>query len=837
MNKYLTNLFALTFFVFALAQDNEESVEEVVVVGTKASIISALSKQQASDKIVSVADSDALGDFPDTTAAEAIRRLSGITVENDQGEGRYVSIRGLSGDLNSIAVNGALVPAPEEGRKVMLDGLPTELLDYIEVYKSLTPDMDADAIGGHIEFNTKRASSLDGTLFKVKFDTSYNDQTENADNPKFAMTYGSMINDRLGHVLGVTYSSKQIIAYNNETGFPGWTEDDDGDKYFDDDWEMRYYDLTRERFGLTYDIDYQLNDTTFLYANLLVNEYEDDEVRFKDEYGSLKFGDIDGDLAEIVRIRRDAEVRKRIENRTIRTMIVGLETDFNGWFTEVKFSNSFAEQDDTDNVDAKFRSTRYECEPCGYFTYNNAQTPSFTFNPGVADIWNTGMGIDGFEEEDDISKDKESAIKVDFTKDGFDVLNKPTTIKFGFKKSSRTKRLDNEVWEWEDDVVTQDQAFFGAASRVDWPFPGQQMGPMADPNLLFTYQNSWGPYTRGQTEKDYLSEEEIFSAYVMGTLEYDNAVVIAGVRVEDTQFDTQGFNAETGELILGENNYTFLAPSLNIKYFLSDEAIIRAAYWKSLARPSFNESAPVSDFKSDGDNQFKGEMGNPDLDPYEATNYDLSYEYYGKNTSYSLGFFWKDIENAIYPLVTSGTFNGIVFNELETYVNTDDSKVDGIELNVFHEFADLPDPFDGLFVQLNITKTDGQSTLVVDSGSVTFPFRKLSEDVYNLSVGYDKGPFDVRLSMVSRSPYLDYLADEDPASTQEDLTIENIRYTDDNKQLDFNLKYDINDNLSVKFDINNINDEPEYYYWGRSDRLSQYDVYGTTYSLGIRYKL
>ena len=837
MNKYLTNLFALTFFVFALAQDNEESVEEVVVVGTKASIISALSKQQASDKIVSVADSDALGDFPDTTAAEAIRRLSGITVENDQGEGRYVSIRGLSGDLNSIAVNGALVPAPEEGRKVMLDGLPTELLDYIEVYKSLTPDMDADAIGGHIEFNTKRASSLDGTLFKVKFDTSYNDQTENADNPKFAMTYGSMINDRLGHVLGVTYSSKQIIAYNNETGFPGWTEDDDGDKYFDDDWEMRYYDLTRERFGLTYDIDYQLNDTTFLYANLLVNEYEDDEVRFKDEYGSLRFGDIDGDLAEIARIRRDAEVRKRIETRTIRTMIFGLETDFNGWFTEVKFSNSFAEQDDSDNVDVKFRSTRYTCEPCGYFTYSNAKTPAFTFNPNVADLWNTGMGIDAFEEEDDISKDKETAIKVDFTKDGFNILNKPTTIKFGFKNSSRTKRLNNEVWEWEDDVVTQDQAFFGAASRVDWPFPGQQMGPMADPNLLFTYQNSWGPYTRGQTEKDYLSEEEIFSAYVMGTLEYDNAVVIAGIRIEDTQFDTQGFNAETGEKILGNNNYTFAAPSLNVKYFLSDEAIIRAAYWKSLARPSFNESAPVADFESDGDNQFKGEMGNPDLDPYEATNYDLSYEYYGENTSYSLGFFWKDIENAIYPLVTSGTFNGIAFNELETYVNTDDSKVDGIEFNLFHEFADLPDPFDGLFVQLNVTKTDGESTLVVDSGSVTFPFRKLSEDVYNLSVGYDKGPFDVRLSLVSRSPYLDYLADEDPASTQEDLTIENIRYTDDHKQLDFNLKYDINDNLSVKFDINNINDEPEYYYWGKSDRLSQYDVYGTTYSLGIRYKL
>ena len=838
MYKYFTNFLALSFFVVAVAQDNEESVEEVVVVGTKASIVSALSKQQASDKIVSVADSDALGDFPDTTAAEAIRRLSGITVENDQGEGRYVSIRGLSGDLNSIAVNGALVPAPEGGRKVMLDGLPTELLDNIEVYKSLTPDMDADAIGGHIEFNTKRASSLDGRILKFKFDTSYNENTENSDNPKFALSYGDMINERLGHILGLTYSSKQIISYNNETGFPGWTEDDDGDKYFDDDWEMRYYDLTRERFGLTYDLDYQLNDVTFLYANFLLNEYEDDEVRFKDEHGKLKFGDINGDVAEITRIRRDAEARKRIENRTIRTLSLGLETEYNGWFAELKLSNSFAEQDDTDNVDVKFRSSTYECEPCGYFTYSNAQTPAFTFNPSVADLWNTGIGVDAFEEEDDLISDKETAIKLDMTKDGFEIIGQPTTVKFGFKHSNREKKRNNEVWEWEDDVVTQDQSFFGADYRVDWPFPGQNMGPMADPNLLFTYQNTWGPYTKGQTQKDYFSEEEIISAYVMGTLEYDNATVIAGVRVEDTKFNTQGYNAETGDLIFGENNYTFVAPSLNIKYFLSEDSILRAAVWKSLARPGFSESAPVADFKSDGDGVFKGEMGNPDLDPYEATNYDLSYEYYGENTSYSIGFFWKDISNAIYPVITAGTYNGIVFNELETYVNTDDSKVDGIELNIFHEFISLPEPLDGLFVQLNVTKTDGQSTLAVDSGSVTFPFRKLSEDVYNLSVGYDKGPFDIRLSLVSRSPYLDYLADEDsPAETQEDLNVDNIRYTDDHKQLDFNLKYDISDNLSIKFDINNIDDEPEYYYWGRPDRLSQYDVYGTTYSIGVRYKL
>ena len=216
MKKYLFPLF-ISLSLFSQESENnsiDEKVEELVVIGTKASIVSAIEKQRKSNLIVSVVDSDALGDFPDTTAAEAIRRLSGITVENDQGEGRYVSIRGLSGDLNSISVNGALVPAPEGGRKVMLDGLPTELLDSIEVYKTLTADQDADSIGGRIEFNTKRATSLDKTLFKAKFDTSYNDQSQNSDNPKIALTYGDMISDSVGHIIGLTYASKQIITYN-----------------------------------------------------------------------------------------------------------------------------------------------------------------------------------------------------------------------------------------------------------------------------------------------------------------------------------------------------------------------------------------------------------------------------------------------------------------------------------------------------------------------------------------------------------------------------------------------------------------------------------------------
>ena len=854
--KLFSVLTILSISISSIAQESEDSVEEVVTVGTKASLISAIDKQRNSNLIVSVVDSDALGDFPDTTAAEAIRRLSGITVENDQGEGRYVNIRGISGDLNSIAVNGALVPAPEGGRTVMLDGLPTELLDSIEVYKSLTADKDADSIGGRIEFNTKRATSIDGTLLKVKLDTSYNTQSKNGDNPKMALTYGSMISDNVGHVLGVTYASKQIVTYNNETGFPAW-DTDNGNIFLDDDWEMRFYDLTRERTGITYDIDMVIDDNTSVYANFLYNHYEDDELRNKEEFGSLRTGNVFAGSSEINRIRRDAEVRKRIETRDIRTVIFGGETLINDWFAEIQFSHSYAEENDTDNVDVTFRSDRIDTDdcggPCGTFFYQNPQKVGIALTSYAQGVLYGDYYVEAWEEDWSLIKDTETAFSIDMTKDGFVFMDAPTTVKYGFKYRSREKKGDNNVVEvcTDDDedlfpegcylpeLETVFQSDFSPYTR-SWPFAGQAYGPHADENLLYARK---GQYTGGPNfenyEEDFTTNEDITALYLMGTMEFDKAVVIAGIRVEDTDYDTLGYNdGDVNDVLTASKSYTFVSPSLNVKYFLNDQTIVRGAIWRALSRPGFGQANLIADITERDDGNYRGEMGNPDLDPYEATNFDLSIEYYGEGSFASFGYFKKDIENAIYPLaVANTTINGLLFDELLTYVNTDDSEVDGFEFNIFQELNMLPEPFDGLFLSMNVTKTDGNSSLAVDNGTVTFPFRKLSEDVSNISIGYDKNKFDIRLSAVSRSPYLDYLADDDAETIQEDLDNNNIRYTDDHTQIDFNMKYKINDQMSVKFDISNITDEPEFYYWGTPNRLSQYDEYGRTYSIGIRYNL
>ena len=139
----------LTISVETFAQV-QNTIEEVVVRGSRSSLQSAIQKQRDSNKVAAVIDADSLGNFADTNVAESLRRISGIMVENDQGEGRYVTVRGMNTDLNAMTINGVSTASPEDRRGIILDGVPSDLLDSMTVYKTLTPNLDADTIGSQL---------------------------------------------------------------------------------------------------------------------------------------------------------------------------------------------------------------------------------------------------------------------------------------------------------------------------------------------------------------------------------------------------------------------------------------------------------------------------------------------------------------------------------------------------------------------------------------------------------------------------------------------------------------------------------------------------------------
>jgi TonB-dependent receptor len=804
-----------------MAQD-VSGIEEIIVVGTKVTLISAIEKQRESNNLISVVDSDALGSFADTTAAEAIRRLPGISIENDQSEGRYVTIRGLSSDLNSIAVNGASMVAPENGRSVMLDGLPTELLDSITVAKSLTPEMDADSIGGRVDFKTKNPSELTKRLLTLKVQNNFSEYADEQINPKLALTYGDQVTDTVAHVVGLTYSSKDIVAFNNETGF-GWNNG-----VMNDDYEMRYYELTRERYGFTYDVDFAVGDDR-LFVNLFWNQYDDSELRWKDEYGDL--GDqvlSTSDSGMVVNeVKHDAETRVREETRTIAAFNLGYETELSEWAIDSMVSYSFAEEDDSNNAEANFRTKYRNGDKVTTINWSNPQRPYLT--PADASLYDPAeMDFDGFEVTSNISQDSELAFVFNAEKE-FDF----GVLKTGVKVKSREKDVDDYIIVydgWGDKTLAE----MNPQTNTDWHFANQTFSQQADPNKVWEMKNLVSEMDvdfEDATSRDFTTTEDIFAAYVQNTYSWDKGLVIAGVRYENTSTDSQAVEYGSTTKTNASSDHSFFAPSVNVKYFFNDQLQFRAAIWKGLSRPGFLKTAPKIDVSLDTDGSVSGSAGNPNLKPYEAINYDLSIEFYGEGMTFiSAGLFRKDIKNAIYPtLQTNATYMGVSFNDgVESWINAGDSTINGLELNAQYGWDN------GFYVAANATLTDGESSFTFeDDKTFTTPFRKLADEAANISLGYEKDRWDVRLAANYRSEYLDWLADEDGSIS--DLSENNMRWVESYLQVDLTAKYQVSPAMQIKLEAINLGNRPEYYYWGDDSQLSQYDTFGRNYSLSMNY--
>ncbi|HKR21007.1 MAG TPA: TonB-dependent receptor plug domain-containing protein, partial [Pyrinomonadaceae bacterium] len=163
----------------------------------------ALNQQKTSPNIVNVVSSDQIGSFPDPNAAEATQRIPGVVIQRDQGEGRFVSIRGTEPRLNSVLINGERIPAPEgDIRYVALDVIPADLLEAIEVSKALTPDMDSDAIGGAVNLVTKAPSQ---TIFSLNAGLGYNNIVHNGLQTFNATVGRRFFDNKLGALVSTSF--------------------------------------------------------------------------------------------------------------------------------------------------------------------------------------------------------------------------------------------------------------------------------------------------------------------------------------------------------------------------------------------------------------------------------------------------------------------------------------------------------------------------------------------------------------------------------------------------------------------------------------------------------
>ena len=821
-----------------MGADGELVLEEVLVTGQAAAMAGAINQQRAADNIKSILDADTMGQFPDQNVAEALRRLSGISVENDQGEGRYVVIRGMNPDLNTTSINGIRSSSAEKRRALQLDVIPSDVLDGIEVSKSLTPDMDGDAIGGSINVKTLSAFSRKTSFVKGRAEGGYNDLREDW-SPKVSIAGSNIFelanNKRLGVAGALSWQNRKLSADNNEAD--DW-EDADNGQQFVEEFETRYYKIDRERIGAVFNLDYDFSDNTTVYMRSLYSKFEDTELRYSQTYGDLElFADDSVSTKRADYGLTEIEMGSKDRDQTAETLSLAFDSDsqWNDWALKTSLGYSYAEEKDPNKVESAWKSA-FESGSDGI----SGDTPVLRLNtskteiPRVESDYFAMLRAPGRYALDEITgeaskvEDTQWSLRLDATRQ-FDTFE----FQFGAKARMREKESDETALIYEGDGTYTIDGFDDPDATSDYGFANViQPAPSAAAVRRLLRDGTGIEFDAIGSEidsavNDWSVDEDIFASYGMVRYVTNNMILVVGVRVEYTDFDSSG---NFVQLIEGEDDdtvvitgissgrtYTDVLPSLSIRYDFTDQIVGRAAVSKSLVRPLFEDVAARVEV-DDGE----AEIGNPDLDPYSSRNYDLSLEYYPSQLSVvSVGIFYKDLQDFIYYRTFDDyAFGGQTYDEATFAENGEDASVLGVELNYQQHFSFLPEPFDGLLVSVNYTYVDSDAELE----DRDIPMPKQSDNLAAFVIGYEKYGLDLRLAMKYRDKYLDEIEGEG-----ED------RHTDSHTQWDFTAKYSINENWVVYGEVSNLNDEPEFYYSDNKNRLLQYDEFGTTAVLGVQF--
>lgn len=818
--------------------------DEILVVGQSASLSSSLSRQRAADGVESVLTRDAIGQFPDQNVAESLRRLPGVNILADQGEGRFVSVRGLDPELNAASVNGTRLPAPESDvRSVALDVVPAELIESIEVKKSLTPDMDGDTIGASVEINTTSAFDRKKDLLTVKLEGSYNDYA-NAVTPKGSFDFSKRLSDNFGVAGGISYYKRRFETDNIEAA--DWNEANG--VVYAEEVQYRDYDVQRERLGGSLSFDWRASDTTKLYARGLYSQFKDHEYR-----GDVIFimsGDPMADSPENgANFSSDdgrIEVRRRMKDRNeeqkIKSATLGGTTDTGPW--NFKYSLAFAEATEVEN--GSVDPTRFRARFTGSgadevlvnFNYDDPRRPAFTVGGNTA-LFNdpTTYGFNELElTQLSLARDKEWTARADASRQ-FALDHGTFTVQAGVKSRWRSKDYDFDalIYDGFDGDYSVANVLGGQTYRI------QHLGPLPGQTLATDFfNNNRGAFEINQVDtdlnsasSDYAIDEDVLAGYLLGRYDTTNLRVVGGVRMERTHNDIRAFVAQTdGDVVNVTPNretrsYTDWLPSLTVRYDAARDVVLRAAGYKSLVRPKLSNLAPRVVVNEDDEAEF----GNPNLKPYRAWNLDASAEwYFSKDSALTAGVFYKSIQDFVVTLRDDnpGSVYGVPYQEADTFINGETATIKGLELSYAQRFTSLPAPFDGLLLSGNYTFTDATGT-VFDGDNLTdprkIPLPSASKHTFNLVVGYEKGPLSLRAAGTYRDRYLDEIG----GSAAED------RIVDEHFQLDLSAKYRIAKGVRLFADWVNVTDAPYFAYqnFGGAKRALQYEKYSWTAKFGI----
>jgi len=817
---------------------------DIVVTGTRAAERRALQAKRASDSIQDTLNSNDVGKLPDQNVAEAVRRLPGVSVANDQGEGRYVIIRGGNPNLANVTLNGQTAPAPEpESRQVKLDDVPSSLIASVDVVKTLTPDRDANAIAGQVDINTLSAFDRAKGFAYGRAATGIADL--NGKSPFEAeATIGSTFGDRtFGIVVAGNYSTRPIRSMNNQ-GSANWVVNaSTGGVAVPDDFRLRDYNLTRRRYGAVVNLDWHPSSSASLFLRGVYSKFKDSETRdqFRIEIPVGSATGVTPVVASFItgatatggnfsRARGTRFVRFRTEDSNTLTFQGGGKFDFGSAHLDVEGTYARAEKTDPVRSEFQFRSSSTAFSG-SYDISNNSVNVTATAPAYLAATYpGRSFNLDTRQAAEDLYQ-----ARADLT---IPIGGSDSAIKIGAKYLDRTKTNNRDFQNFTlassfnlSAIATTDPLFlyngrFPFGPRVDYT-AGRAYIAANPASSIADVPGSIG----NSLVNDYRVKEKIYAGYAMATLKFGDFTLIPGVRVErtDGSYSAKRITATStindGFNVFGSTGYTDFFPGVNARWNAGDRLVLRGAVTTAIGRPDYNQLAPYVQVDT-GANTVS--QGNPLLAPLKSVNGDLSVEYYLPGQGIiSVAGFYKDIDSPIYTqgAIQTGVFGGVALtNALVTQpVNASKAKIYGVEANLQTQFSFLPAPFDGFGVGVNYTYTDGQATGVPGrAGDV--PLFLQSHHVFNAQLFYEKGRLAARVAYSRRSPYLDTLGGN-AASDQ---------YTDSNGQLDVRGSFEIVKQATIYLEATNLTNAPWRRYVGTKNQLIENETYSYTVKAGLQ---
>lgn len=847
-----------------ILKDVGQKLEEVVLKGYARSEQKSINIKRTSLAAVDVVSSNDIGKLPDFNAGDALRRVPGVNIIQDQAEARFVSLRGLNANYNSTTVDGFRMATPDrDGRRIFMDILPSSLASRIEVFKTVTSNMDGHAIGGQVNFKSRSAYDYANQLFLISTslgnygnNEGYNGNSLSGSGEiAWANKFGK--NDQFGIVLDASYYKRDSYIPQLETGSEWYWFNNNGTRAtpyagngIATPRERRWYlyHNNRQRYGFNGKFEFKPSDKFNLGIGSFFYEGKDSEGRMENTStaggasGSLinqteTSGSFISGVSTIVQLgqfefkRNVFGLNGDMKFETSDKSTLKIKSGFSkAYLNNPEKWDRFGRGNLTFDYDTSGKYTTFT--PRNNSDYQNLSGYSLNYHR----LDERQLDENVFEIQADWGLNNKS----DDRGWGLEIGHKYQYINRGFNE-------DRTNWTGNGYTLANVAGTDDFSSLLQGGQPGQFL--LIDSNLADQTFNSFkSSLTESQdvnqsNNLDYDAKESVFAYYGQGLYKTDKLSMIFGLRYELTNFNSSGVS-KTGSVFSPTSNsseFGNLLPAINVSYNTSEDTKLRLAYSKTLGRAPFFTMAARGESINDSGSTITVSKGNADLKPRISDNIDVLFDYYlNKGGMISVGAFYKNIKDEIFLFTAEETidYNGVPTQASVTqYRNSeDDTVIAGVEMNFIKHFSSLPGFWGGFGVSANATFTNTKFNVILSDGN-KIAFDRLAEQpntIYNAALFYEKYGVSVRLAY----NHTGEMWDSRFSNFTNSESVYRNRFQQTRDVLDLQLGYNINKHFSVSANLWNLTGEGTQENMGRNKEIQQMNSdFGSAWFLGATYKL